>query len=160
MKGVTYFDDWNSGCEGAESSKAMEVLGGNQWLEVYEECTAQGVDVVGGNAISVGAAGGYSLGGGHGQLGALYGLAVDNMLEVDVVIADGTLLTANACTNTDLFWALRGGGGGTYGIVTRMVHKAHDKLENYFKWSLRYESPHASGMVVMQAFADFLAYTD
>ena len=82
------------------------------------------------------------------------------MLEVDVVIADGTLLTANACTNTDLFWALRGGGGGTFGIVTRMVHKAHDKVENYFDWSFLYGSPVGSGMVVMKAWVDFLAYTD
>ena len=82
------------------------------------------------------------------------------MLEVDVVIADGTLLTANACTNTDLFWALRGGGGGTFGVATRVVHKAHDKVENYFAWELNYASPHASAMVVMQAWVDFLAYTD
>jgi len=64
----------------------------------------------------------------------LYGLTADNILEIDVVIADGTLLTANECENTDLFWALRGGGGGTYGIVTRMVHKAHDPPSNIFRY--------------------------
>jgi FAD/FMN-containing dehydrogenase len=93
--------------------------------------TKQGVVVVGGAALTVGAAGGYSLSGGHGALSPMYGLAVDNILEVDVVIADGTLLTANECTNTDLFWALRGGGGGTFGVVTRMVHKAHDSPSNF-----------------------------
>ena len=62
----------------------------------------------------------------------MYGLAVDNILEVDVVIANGTLLKANKCTNEDLFWALRGGGGGTFGVVTRMVHKAHEEASNYF----------------------------
>ena len=110
----------------------MEVLGGNQWTEVYEEMTKQGVIVVGGGCPTVGASGGYPLSGGHSVLSPLYGLAVDNILEVDVIIADGTLLTANECTNTDLFWALRGGGGGTFGVVTRMVHKAHDPPSNYF----------------------------
>ena len=50
MKGVTYFDDWNSGCDGAQLTKAMEVLGGDQWEEVYAEAMIHGVDVVGGNA--------------------------------------------------------------------------------------------------------------
>ena len=54
------------------------------------------------------------------------GLAVDNLLEADIVIADGRLLTINRCKNSDLFWAIRGGGGGTYGIVTRAVYKAHE----------------------------------
>ena len=112
--------------------KAMEVLGGNQWKEVYEEMTKQGVLVVGGSCLSVGAAGGCPLGGCHSSMAPLYGLTVDNILEIDIVTADGTLLTANECENTDLFWALRGGGGGTYGIVTRMVHKAHDPPSNFF----------------------------
>ena len=88
--------------------------------------TQENVLVVGGNALTVGAAGGYLQGGGHSAMSPLYGLAVDNTLEMDVVIADGTLLTVNSCTNEDLFWALRGGGGGTFGIVTRVVHKAHE----------------------------------
>ena len=84
------------------------------------------VVVVGGNAQSVGAGGGYTIGGGHSSNSPLHGLAVDNLLEVDIVIADGSLLTTNACTNSDLFWALRGGGGGSWGVVTRMVYKAHE----------------------------------
>ena len=94
--------------------------------------TKQGVLVVGGNALSVGAAGGYVMGGGHSVNSPMYGLVVDNVLEFDIVIANGTLLTANACTNSDLFWALRGGGGGTFGVVTRVVHKAHEPPSNYF----------------------------
>ena len=83
----------------------------------------------------MGAAGGY-IGGGHSPISPIYGLAIDNMLEIDVVTADGNLLTANECTNTDLFWALRGGGGGTFGVTTRIVYKAHDPMPNY----LQYES--------------------
>ena len=50
MKNVTYFENWTSGCEGAETTKAIQVLGGNQWHEVYEEMTARNVVVVGGNS--------------------------------------------------------------------------------------------------------------
>lgn len=60
MKGISYFDDWESGCDGTESTKAIEVLGGDQWEDVYAEATAQGVDIVGGHALTVSAAGGYS----------------------------------------------------------------------------------------------------
>jgi hypothetical protein len=68
MKGVTYFDSWKPDCSESEQTKAMEVLGGNQWFEVYSEMDKQGVVVVGGAALTVGAAGGYSQGGGHGAL--------------------------------------------------------------------------------------------
>ena len=101
---------------------------------MYKKAYDNNVVVVGGNAQSVGAAGGYMQGGGHGSLGPKYGLAVDNVLEVDVVISNGTLITANKCHNSDLFWAIRGGGGGTYGIVTRVVYKAHDPAEGYFSY--------------------------
>ena len=90
-------------------------------MDVYAAADKNNVLVVGGNAQSVGAGGGYILGGGHSSISPLFGLAVDNVLEADVVIADGTLLTTNACTNSDLFWAIRGGGGGTFGITTRIV---------------------------------------
>ena len=73
-------------------------------------------------------------GGGHGILSPIHGLAVDNLLEADIVIADGTLLTVNQCWFSDLFWAIRGGGGGTFGIVTRAVYKAHEPQENYLRF--------------------------
>ena len=113
----------------------MEVLGGDQWIEVYAKMTEVGVVVVGGQAHTVGAAGGYTLGGGHSLNAIRHGLAVDNILEVDIVIADGTLVTANRCSNTDLFFACRGGGGGTFGVVTRIVYKAHDPAPNYFRFN-------------------------
>ena len=52
-----------------------------------------------------------------------------------MVIANGTLLTTNACTNSDLFWAIRGGGGGTFGVTTRIVYKAHEPKSNYFGYT-------------------------
>lgn len=168
MKGVTYIDNWQSDCSDSEPRKAMEVLGGDQWFDVYSEATKHGVVVVGGNALTVGAAGGYSLGGGHSALSPMFGLAVDNILEVDVVIADGTLLTANKCENTDLFWALRGGGGGTFGVVTRMVHKAHESPSNFFKWdSMLTASRRACkdadtdcATEILAAFLEFVSWTE
>ncbi|KAE8220892.1 hypothetical protein CF319_g5657 [Tilletia indica] len=74
---------------------------------------------------TVGVAGGFALGGGHGPLGPSYGLAVDNILQFKVVTADGRFRIANKCQNSDLFWALRGGGGGTFGVVTEVTYKVH-----------------------------------
>ena len=146
---------------------AIQVLGGDQWEQVYAEADRHGVVVVGGNAQSVGAAGGYTTGGGHSAQSCLHGLAVDNMLEADIVIADGTLLTTNACTNADLFWALRGGGGGSWGVITRVVYKAHDKEPNYFRYMGTFGSSDLACTIVgkkcykemVTTFVNFLNYT-
>ncbi len=74
---------------------------------------------------TVGAIGGYLQGGGHGPMSHEFGLGADNVLEWQVVLASGEVVTANACQHRDLFAALRGGGGGTYGIVTSATIKAY-----------------------------------
>ncbi|KAK0530764.1 hypothetical protein OC842_003824 [Tilletia horrida] len=74
---------------------------------------------------TVGVAGGFALGGGHGPMGPSYGLAVDNIAQFKVVTADGQIRIANQCQDPDLFWALRGGGGGTFGVVTEVTYKVH-----------------------------------
>ncbi|RAL67215.1 hypothetical protein DID88_007990 [Monilinia fructigena] len=84
-----------------------------------------GLVIVGGNDGTVGLAGGYTQGGGHGQLVSRYGLAADQVLEWKVVTANGDLIVASPVKNQDLYWALSGGGGGTYGVVLSMTSRAH-----------------------------------
>ena len=75
-------------------------------------------------ALTVGIIG-WSTGGGHGPFSPSKGLGVDNILEVDIVIANGTLITANSVNNSDLFWGIRGGGGSTWGVITAITVKAY-----------------------------------
>jgi FAD/FMN-containing dehydrogenase len=115
-----------AGCPAAQAAPAVSVGAGTRWLEAYREVSVKhGRYVQGGGCTSVGAAGGFSQGGGFGSWSKKFGTAAANMLEVEVVTADGRLLVANACQHQDLFWALRGGGGGTFGIVTRMTMRTH-----------------------------------
>ncbi len=72
-----------------------------------------------------GVMGGYIQGGGHSPLSSIYGIAADHALSMEVVLASGEFVTASATQNSDLFWALRGGGGSTFGIVTSVIVKAH-----------------------------------
>jgi hypothetical protein len=69
--------------------------------------------------------GGYIQGGGHSPLSSIYGIAADHVLSMEVVLASGQFVTASATQNSDLFWALRGGGGSTFGVVTSVTVKAH-----------------------------------
>jgi len=80
--------------------------------------------IASGWAITVGITG-WSIGGGHGPFGSSSGLGVDNILEVDIVTATGDLITANSKNNSDIFWALRVGGGSTWGVITALTLKAH-----------------------------------
>ena len=74
----------------------------------------------------VGAAGGFIQGGGYGSFSKRYGTGAGSVIEFEVVTADGEIRIANAAQNADLFWALRGGGGGTFGVVTKVTLRAHE----------------------------------
>ena len=97
--------------------------GGATWSEFDRETQAFGLATTGG-AISHTGIGGLTLGGGLGWLAGKYGLACDNLVSVDLVTADGTMVTATATDNPELFWGLRG-GGGNFGIVTSFVYRLH-----------------------------------
>ncbi|KAF6826782.1 FAD-linked oxidoreductase-like protein 7 [Colletotrichum plurivorum] len=109
----------------AYQGKAAKVGAGVQGFEIMEAAHNAGLAVVGGECPTVGIAGGYTQGGGHSALSTSFGLSADNVLEWEVVTADGKLLTASKTENSDLFWALSGGGPGNWGVVTSMTVKAH-----------------------------------
>eukprot|EP00762_Andalucia_godoyi_P004540 ANDGO_05132.mRNA.1 putative FAD-linked oxidoreductase ARB_02478 len=122
--GVSVADVFQA-CPGAEKGPAVTVTGGTAWGVVYAEVARHKYTVVGGFARTVGAAGGYVQGGGHSFTSPAYGLAVDNVLSFEAVLANGTLVTASDCSHSDLFWALRGGGGGTFAVVTSVTYRIH-----------------------------------
>src|SRR5918912_270694 len=95
---------------------------------------------------------GLTLGGGTGYLTRKYGLTIDNLLEADVVLADGRCVTTNATQNPDLFWALRG-GGGNFGVVTSFLFQAHP-VSTVYAGPIFWEATHAKE--VMRAYRDFL----
>ena len=98
---------------------------GVQAFEAYAAAADNGVRVMGGFCPTVGLAGGYTQGAGHGPLNGEYGLAADSTLEWEVVTAEGKHLIASKEQNSDLYWALSGGGGGTYAVVLSLTSKAY-----------------------------------
>ena len=105
------------------SNNTVRVGGGNVWGEVDHATHPFGLAVPAGIISSTGV-GGLTLGGGVGHLSRKYGLTIDNLLEADMVLADGSFVTVNSKQNTDLYWAIRG-GGGNFGIVTSFKFQAH-----------------------------------
>ncbi|KAE8308541.1 hypothetical protein BDV41DRAFT_568109 [Aspergillus transmontanensis] len=107
---------------------AIKFGSGVQVWEAYEYAKSLGVSVVGGEAVTVGLGGGYTAGGGHSPLSSMYGMAADQVLAMEVVLADGRFVTASSTENSDIFWMLRGGGGSTIGVVTSLIVKALPRL--------------------------------
>jgi UDP-N-acetylenolpyruvoylglucosamine reductase len=105
------------------ASRTVLVGAGCKWSDVDHATHAFGLAVPSGIISSTGVAG-LTLGGGMGHLTRKYGLTIDNLLSVDMVLADGSFVVASAEEHTDLFWAVRG-GGGNFGIVTSFLFEAH-----------------------------------
>ncbi|KAF1993860.1 FAD-binding domain-containing protein [Amniculicola lignicola CBS 123094] len=126
LKDITYVPTYqDSGYSGA----AFQLGAGVQGFEIMAAARDKGLIVVGGECPTVGIAGGYTQGGGHSAISTNFGLAADNVLGWEVVTADGRLVNASKNENSDLFWALNGGGGGTYGVVVSMIVKAHKEAK-------------------------------
>jgi FAD/FMN-containing dehydrogenase len=107
--------------QGAQSA----VIGaGTQLVDIHTALAARGVAVPGGSCPTVGIAG-LALGGGMGVTGRAFGLTCDNVLAADVVLADGRQVRCDATHDADLYWALRGGGGGNFAIVTAFTFRTH-----------------------------------
>jgi FAD/FMN-containing dehydrogenase len=107
-----------------QRNKRARAQGGVKWSAFDRETVALDLVTTGGTVGSTGV-GGLTLGGGLGWVMRKYGLSCDNVLSADVVTADGNLLTASATENSDLYWAIRG-GGGNFGVVTSFEYQLHD----------------------------------
>ncbi|KAL7621938.1 hypothetical protein AAE478_007438 [Parahypoxylon ruwenzoriense] len=145
MKDIRYYEDYE---EGSYKGPAFKMGAGVQVFEAYKTAHERNLTIVGAEGKvrlskptnllnksmanqcpqTVGLTGGYILGGGHSPLSSIYGMAADQVLSMEIVTADGRFVTASETSNPDLFWALRGGGGSTYGVVTSMVIKAFPEI--------------------------------
>ncbi|KAF2258259.1 FAD binding domain-containing protein [Lojkania enalia] len=125
MKGIQYVKNYRSA---SYSGPAFKVGAGVQGFELYEAADKYGVSAIAGICPTVGVYGGYSTGGGHSPLMQLFGMGSDQVVALEVVTASGRFVTATPTVNSDLYWAMLGGGGGTFGIVTSAVVKVHPKV--------------------------------
>ncbi|XP_055342574.1 uncharacterized protein LOC129591079 [Paramacrobiotus metropolitanus] len=139
-----------NGCDasGQLTEPVITVTGGKTWDDVYAKVDQDfngKYCIVAGFCFDIAAAGGYTLGGGHSVLSPSFGLAVDNVLEMTMVTASGKLVTANACQNKDLFWALCGGGGGTFGVLTSVTYKLHSVPSGFNAYSVQVVDQNKTG---------------
>ncbi|KAI1134141.1 FAD-binding domain-containing protein [Hypoxylon sp. FL0543] len=161
MKDIRYYEDYE---EGLYRGPAFKMGAGVQVFEAYEAAHKHNLTIVGAEGKTVGLTGGYILGGGHSPLSSLYGMAADQVLSMEIVTADGRFVTASETSNPELFWALRGGGGSTYGVVTSMVIKAFPEIPvttmSFSLSSGEQISPNQFWQAVRAYFEDFPKYTD
>jgi FAD/FMN-containing dehydrogenase len=112
-------------CPDANAANVGVIGAGVTAHEAVQYFLQHGMSVAVGGCPSIAIAGGFGQGGGHGLLAPSVGLMVDQAIEFDVVTADGVLRTINQCNHPDLFWAMRGGGGGTYAVLTAYKFRLH-----------------------------------
>ncbi|MER6682281.1 FAD-binding oxidoreductase [Streptomyces olivaceoviridis] len=134
------------------ASGGQAVVGaGAKLIDVYRALAAKGVTIPAGSCPTVGVSG-LVLGGGHGVASRAYGLTCDSLTQATLITADGKQLTANASTNKDLFWALRGAGNGNFGVVTELqfrTHAAPQAVTAYLTW------PWAKAAKVLKAWQEW-----
>lgn len=122
------FESTNQCTKSGWTGSAIHIDGAYQWQDVYPVARANNVIAVGGGSLSPGAIGGWPSGGGHGPATHNFGMGADQVLEAEIMLADGSIVTANHCENADLFRAIRGGGPG-YGIVLSEHIKVYPNVD-------------------------------
>lgn len=142
MKDLQYHETFQpQGCRKSYNNVA-EVGAGVQAREAWTFFEPLDMLVTVGAVGSVGIAGGFGQGGGHGPLGPKYGLMVDQAIEFDVVTADGNMRTINECSDPSLFWAMRGGGGGNYAVLTSYKFQLHPAVPiNVYSFQAKFTEP-------------------
>lgn len=136
LRAVTVHDAFvpTGGDDLGSGTPAVTLDAGAMWMDAYDAVTTQaGRYVQGGGCATVGVAG-LIQSGGFGSFSKRYGLAAASLLQAEIVTADGVLRIVNARRDPDLFWAIKGGGGGSLGVVTRLTLKTHD-LPERFGWA-------------------------
>jgi FAD/FMN-containing dehydrogenase len=131
MDDVTVHDAFTPAGSTDAPCPAVSCGAGAMWLHAYQAVTGgAGRYVQGGGCTTVGVAG-LVQGGGFGSFSKRYGLAGASLLEAEIVTADGQVRVVNRAREPDLFWALKGGGGGTFGVVTRLTLATHELPQNF-----------------------------
>ncbi|KAH8674205.1 hypothetical protein BX600DRAFT_433794 [Xylariales sp. PMI_506] len=129
--GLTFQSAFESstGCTASGwAGAAIQLAGAYTWSEGYNFAEENDHVVVGGGTTSVCGTGGWMQGGGHGPASHAFGLGADQVLEADLVLANGSLITVNACQNQELYYAIRGGGPSTYGVVVSTTVKSYPQV--------------------------------
>jgi hypothetical protein len=154
LRGIEYIENFTAtSCPNDKAQTAVRVGAGHSNGDVQTEMAKYDSVIVTGATVTVGLVG-WHTGGGHGFLSQTYGMGSDNLLEATIVTADGRIRVASPCQNSDLFSAIRGGGGGTYGVITEVVVKTFPTPRttvHTFKLS-------ASDSATPEEFWDMLAY--
>ncbi|KAF2133474.1 FAD-binding domain-containing protein [Dothidotthia symphoricarpi CBS 119687] len=153
LKDIQYIENYESS---TYSGPVFKAGAGVQGFELLQAAEKYGVSAVAGICPTVGVTGGYTTGGGHSPLMQLFGVGSDQALALEVVLANGRFVTATPTVNSDLYWAMLGGGGGTFGIVTSIVLKVHPKIPvTVTTWSII-----SQGISVETFWAAFRFYYD
>ncbi|KAF2129387.1 hypothetical protein P153DRAFT_403119 [Dothidotthia symphoricarpi CBS 119687] len=125
LKEIQYVADYQ---DTEYTGPVFKVGAGVQGFELYQAAEKYGVTAVAGICPTVGVTGGYTTGGGHSPVMQLFGVGADQVVALEVVLTSGRFVTVTPSVNSDLYWAMLGGGGGTFGVVVSAVVKVHRKI--------------------------------
>jgi hypothetical protein len=136
------------------NKKSVSIGSGSSLGSVYDKLSRSDLAIPAGSCFPVGVAG-HSLGGGFGLLGRPFGLACDSILSMEMVDASGKILNVSEQENPDLFWALRGGGNGSFGVVTNFNFRT-SAVNMVAKFAITWNKPVAQGVKIVQAWQEWL----